>query len=123
MECPNCRSAEHHHVIWGLRNLGACIANAFHAYFWLGFWPFISWKRATAVAYPLRRKCLNCGYKFLGEVPETPNFDECARCGYNLQGNVSGRCPECGWRMPRRYRAYRRMADRAGRRGSRRAFK
>jgi len=20
----------------------------------------------------------------------------CARCGYNLKGNVSGRCPECG---------------------------
>lgn len=21
----------------------------------------------------------------------------CARCGYNLTGNVSGKCPECGW--------------------------
>jgi len=21
---------------------------------------------------------------------------ECSKCGYNLTGNVSGRCPECG---------------------------
>lgn len=26
--------------------------------------------------------------------PKTPGF--CARCGYNLTGNVSGVCPECG---------------------------
>jgi hypothetical protein len=23
----------------------------------------------------------------------------CRRCGYNLTGNVSGRCPECGTRL------------------------
>jgi hypothetical protein len=26
----------------------------------------------------------------------TPPADACDRCGYNLTGNVSGRCPECG---------------------------
>jgi hypothetical protein len=24
----------------------------------------------------------------------------CAKCGYNLTGNVSGRCPECGTVVP-----------------------
>ncbi len=28
--------------------------------------------------------------------------DYCARCGYNLKGNVSGICPECGIRIPSR---------------------
>jgi uncharacterized paraquat-inducible protein A len=27
-----------------------------------------------------------------------PGF--CSRCGYNLTGNVSGVCPECGWKLP-----------------------
>ena len=25
-----------------------------------------------------------------------PSFPECAKCGYNLTGNESGTCPECG---------------------------
>jgi hypothetical protein len=24
----------------------------------------------------------------------------CGQCGYNLTGNVSGICPECGWKIP-----------------------
>jgi hypothetical protein len=24
----------------------------------------------------------------------------CGKCGYNLTGNVSGICPECGWKIP-----------------------
>ena len=26
--------------------------------------------------------------------------DLCGRCGYNLTGNTSGVCPECGWQIP-----------------------
>lgn len=26
----------------------------------------------------------------------TPPAGACASCGYNLTGNISGRCPECG---------------------------
>ncbi len=29
-----------------------------------------------------------------------PGF--CGRCGYDLTGNISGVCPECGWKLPDR---------------------
>jgi hypothetical protein len=35
-----------------------------------------------------------------GDPPASPGF--CAACGYNLTGNVSGRCPECGRSVPAR---------------------
>ncbi len=111
MKCPNCHSDEDHHVERGMRNVGVRLLNALNFVWLLGFWPFVSYKRITTPAKPLRRKCLRCGFKFLGERPELPNFDECAKCAYRLKGNVSGRCPECGWRLPRRYRAFRLLAD------------
>jgi DNA-directed RNA polymerase subunit RPC12/RpoP len=110
--CPNCHSAEDHQLVWDLRNLGAALLNALNFYVLFGFWPFVSLKRAMTPPRPLRRQCLKCGYKFAGQRPELPNFDECARCSYSLKGNRSGRCPECGWKLPRRYRAYRRLVDR-----------
>jgi hypothetical protein len=112
-DCPNCHSAEDHHVVWGPRNVLAAFINAFNSAVLMRLWPFVSFKRIMTPARPLRRKCLKCGYTFLGAQPESPNFDECAQCGYNLTGNVSGRCPECGWRLPRRFRAHRRLVDRA----------
>ena len=113
MECPNCHSTTDHHIIRSPQNLGAAIINVLNSYFWLGFWPFVSLEKIKTPARPLRRRCLKCGYTFLGKVPEPPDFDVCPKCGYNLTGNVSGRCPECGWKLPRRFRAYRRLADRA----------
>jgi hypothetical protein len=32
----------------------------------------------------------------LGLVATPPKSDACSRCGYNLTGNTSGVCPECG---------------------------
>lgn len=31
-----------------------------------------------------------------GEAKERARMGLCIKCGYNLTGNVSGRCPECG---------------------------
>lgn len=31
---------------------------------------------------------------------DAPNENRCQKCGYNLTGNVSGRCPECGTPLP-----------------------
>ena len=33
----------------------------------------------------------------LDQRPSQPG--RCHKCGYDLTGNVSGRCPECGWRV------------------------
>jgi hypothetical protein len=55
--------------------------------------------RATRV---LRRAGLRVG--FMGVMDDdvvrtlAPNL--CRRCGYDLRGNVSGRCPECGTNVP-----------------------
>ena len=107
MQCPNCKSSEDHVVVWGPRNLAVAIANA--------CWWVVQMANEAFVAHEgwaFKRKCLKCGYRFDGARPRRPDFDECANCGYNLTGNVSGRCSECGWKLPRRYRARRRRTDR-----------
>lgn len=48
-----------------------------------------------------KRRCLDCGGIFrekarLGKDPL------CGNCDYNLTGNVTGVCSECGWRITRR---------------------
>lgn len=110
MQCPNCQSDADNRVIWGPRSLLAVLANAVQLFVAASVWPF----PPLFNLHPLRRKCYKCGYKFLGERPEPPDFDTFAKCEYNLTGNTSGRCPECGWKLPRRYRARRREADREG---------
>jgi len=37
---------------------------------------------------------------FRGLYRSDPGF--CGRCGYDLTGNISGVCPECGWKLPDR---------------------
>ncbi len=32
----------------------------------------------------------------IGFLPQRHAAGACRNCGYNLTGNVSGRCPECG---------------------------
>ena len=60
----------------------------------------------------LKRRCRQCGGVFwerakLGKEPE------CGQCGYNLTGNVSGRCPECGWKLTRKMKMRVRLKTRA----------
>ena len=106
MNCPNCQSPDEHRVIWSLRNLA------------VSFWNLVFYASQLAIGWifapgwPLTRKCMRCGFRFAGPRPFAPDFDECARCGYNLTGNVSGMCSECGWKLPRRYREHREKVDR-----------
>jgi len=49
--------------------------------------------------FTLKRVCRQCRGKFWPKrEQETPI--NCGQCGYNLTGNVSGICPECGWALP-----------------------
>jgi hypothetical protein len=53
------------------------------------------WEDPPRISVSMR--CHNCGLVGKGEAYESqglPSF--CRRCGYNLTGNVSGRCSECG---------------------------
>lgn len=52
----------------------------------------------------LRKVGLNKGFKGFcsdKEVVRRLNPMLCRECGYNLTGNISGRCPECGTELPR----------------------
>ena len=106
IECPRCHSREDHRIIWGRKNVYPILGNMLIVVLALTL------TAAVKEGWALERKCLKCGCRFRGPPAMTPNFDECAKCGYNLTGNVSGRCPECGWKLPRRFRAYRRKMDR-----------
>lgn len=50
---------------------------------WLPLWiPILALGAPTAILWYLDRR--------------RPALGECAQCGYNLTGNTTGRCPECG---------------------------
>ncbi len=58
-------------------------------------WPVcVTWGALTAALWFRHRRRA----RRLGE-------NHCARCGYDLTGNVSGRCPECGQTIALRQRA------------------
>jgi hypothetical protein len=48
-------------------------------------------------------ECPNCGDAFqwvdIEEPPVDPTAMLCRQCGYELTGNLSGRCPECDWQI------------------------
>jgi hypothetical protein len=58
------------------------------------WYPFFA---LTAISTWLLRAAVWCRY--INEWRLRNNY--CLRCGYNLAGNVSGVCPECGTEVPR----------------------
>jgi len=67
--------------------IAACAVEIVYMIFGEPTWGLlIGWISCVAVAAILWRKLPNV-YEGIGR---------CYRCGYNLKGNVSGRCPECG---------------------------
>ena len=49
--------------------------------------------------FPLLRHCQHCGERFWGK-PSNHADPICDNCGYDLTGNVTGLCSECGWKIP-----------------------
>jgi len=107
LQCPNCQSSQHRVILWDVRNwlilLGELCLLAVELVFG---------SASLFNGLPLYRRCRECGKRFRGARELQRNYDECASCGYNLTGNVTGRCPECGWKLTRRFRAHRKKVDR-----------
>ena len=90
VECPKCGSTEQHLIFRDIRNWFRLLleiavyplAMLFNYYDFSGF--------------DLHRQCDRCGMKFLGRMKLRRVRDLCLKCGYNLTGNESGTCPECG---------------------------
>ena len=65
----------------------------------------------------LTRKCCECGTRFResGEARRLrKKLDVCKRCKYSLIGNLSGVCPECGWKLTRAQKRFVRKRGTAG---------
>ena len=107
LKCPNCESSEHRVILWDIRNWLRLVGELGLMGIDLVFMGTLYFEGLA-----LHRRCGRCGKRFLGRWKLERNYDECADCRYNLTGNVSGRCSECGWKLTRRYRAHRKKVDR-----------
>jgi len=107
LKCPYCESSDHRVILWDIRNwirlLGELCVMCIEVV-------LMAWFEFEGLS--LHRRCRKCGKRFLGRWKLQRSYDECPACGYNLTGNVSGHCSECGWKLPRRYRAHRKKVDR-----------
>jgi hypothetical protein len=66
---------------WGLAP-PTIVSRQYRTDLWLPLWPVIAVVAACTVLVWL--------------WPTHVRADQCCRCGYDLTGNTSGRCPECG---------------------------
>ena len=91
--CPSCGNQTD---IRTVRSFG----NAFRA---LGNWVIVLLTVLSAgplgESISLKKKCLNCGSIFCDQGPMPTRTGHCTKCGYNLTGNTTGVCPECGTAM------------------------
>ncbi len=89
-ECPTCGSTEQHLVLRDIRNWFRFLLEV--AVYPLG----MLFNLDDFDGLALHRQCDRCGRKFLGHMELRRVRGLCLTCGYNLEGNVSGDCPECG---------------------------
>lgn len=106
--CPACGETKRTRRLRDARNLVRIVGNTLLTIIVVVIDTF-----ALGEGFPLRRVCLKCGTRFVGDRTLGRRLDECAQCKYSLIGNVSGVCPECGWRLPRDYRRFVRAAHRS----------
>ena len=91
--CPHCESSRPLAVRKDLEN------------FWRVFRNVVLFLSLGFPVVPLKRHCRDCGALFSGSWWKPPRKGLCGIRGYDPTGNVSGVCPECGWKIPRRFRS------------------
>jgi len=66
-----------------------------------GFIEYFSdqWLEADSELIRIFYRCTQCGIISRGEVHRDPD-SKCPTCQYDLTGNQSGICPECGQQIP-----------------------
>ncbi len=90
VECPKCGSTEQHLIFRDIRNW-------FRFLLEIAVYPLVMLFGLDEFdGFALHRQCDRCGMKFLGRMELRRARDVCLKCAYNLTGNVSGVCPECG---------------------------
>lgn len=84
-----------------------CIGTSFVTYFQSAVWLVSPWFCLAACFFPFAFATHALTARFW------PRFNiyfhhplQCSQCGYNLAGNVSGRCPECGRNLTRGQRRW-----------------
>jgi len=93
MNCPKCDSTDIRK--WSLRNLLVALADVVIHFVLACAW-FDVGDITGFEGLRLKRRCRHCGHRYF--VPTRPkrNYNRCLKCDYDLTGNISGRCPECG---------------------------
>lgn len=105
--CPNCRSTTDTRAIRNVSNAVRVSLDVTISLIWAIASMFLYIPHVDEGDHiPLTRKCHRCGSVFARGRIKSRRLDECVRCGYSLIGNVSGVCPECGWKLMRAHKRF-----------------
>ncbi|HSW45337.1 MAG TPA: hypothetical protein VLM89_07180 [Phycisphaerae bacterium] len=95
--CPYC-DGDDTHVVWGLTNAGYLLATFGLLLFALAAAIFPG-HPTEGTPLNFNRRCRHCGGRFRPQ-PTPVDLIMRGQYDYNLTGNITGRCPECGWELP-----------------------
>ncbi len=100
-KCPFCGATGRHWIVPGGVNARILAHNGVVLAARL-FYPVVhahpQWPRLKFHFIPWLRGCRACGRRFVSDA-EGAYATTCWQCGYDLSGNTSGTCPDCGRRL------------------------
>lgn len=102
--CPNCASTTNTLVCANVFNLSRGLLNYVIWFFFFAF--AYSTEVEVRDFFHVDRRCRICGTVFAQGRIRSQRLDKCAQCAYSLIGNVSGTCPECGWKLMTTHRRF-----------------
>lgn len=101
--CPHCGAEGNHRYLLSLGNLLRATGNVLLFVIGLPV-SFLLEDGTPLLSMPiaLRRRCSSCRMLFHTDpelLERPPIRPVCRSCNYDLRGNTSGVCPECGWKL------------------------